>query len=518
MKTFRYHIALLIVILIAIATNVQAQDDERALGAAADTIIRTETRDYIVNRIVESVYQNHPTASLATRLAKAYYNYNENSETKERMFHKNDTTHAFLYIRRAIELDPKYAGSYVLASDILDYLHKDDEAMRWLDEGVKHNPTDPSLYMAQAKLLVMKNEQAAVEKIDEIRKIDSKFPVDLELARMYYKLFDRGGSSEQRFAYYEKVVEYYLKADKNDMTVGDLGQCCMAISFILGSHSEYVDKWYELTTFGVQKFPEDIAMRKFLLYACRSGQKWDEGIAAAGSYFSMIEAEKVQPIDYLNYGICLRNVKRYDEAIAQYEKAVALEDCPAYMKEQAENNIAAVITAQVDEVRKAGDFQKAIDIIKPYVEKYKAMGKQNDRLILAYAGVYQDWASKSQDTQREELFLNAANIYEAAISNSELNAPLFAYYCWWMYTQIDPEKDKALALPYANKVIDMLKGKTELSKNEKRFLCDAYWYFVGYEYIKKSNKKAAMDYTDKILDIDPTYEQALNFINIVSRK
>ena len=45
MKTFRYHIALLIVILMAIATNVQAQDDERALGAAADTIIRTETRD-----------------------------------------------------------------------------------------------------------------------------------------------------------------------------------------------------------------------------------------------------------------------------------------------------------------------------------------------------------------------------------------------------------------------------------------------------------------------------------------
>lgn len=518
MKTFRYHIALLTVAMMAMAINVQAQDDERALGAAVDTIVRTGRYEKIVDDIVEKVYQGHPTASLATRIAKAYYNYNENSETKERMFHKNDTVHAFKYIRRAIELDPKYAGSYVLASDILYYDRKDEAAMQWLDEGVKHNPSDPSLYMAQAGLLAVKDEQGAVAKFEEIRKHDSKFPVDLELARMYYKLFDRGGTSEQRFAYYEKVVEYYLKADKNDMTVGDLGQCCMAISYILGSHSEYVDKWYELTTFGAQKFPEDIAMRKFLLYACRSGQKWDEGIAAAASYFSMIEADKVQPIDYLNYGICLRNVKRYDEAITQYEKAINIDDCPAYMKEQAENNIAAVITAQVDEVRKAGDFQKAIDIIRPYVEKYKATGKQNDRLILAYGGVYQDWASKSQDPQREELFTNAANIYEAAISNSKLNAPLFAYYCWWMYTQIDPEKDRALALPYANKVIDMLKGKADLSKNEKRFLCDTYWYFVGYEYLKKNNKKAAMDYTDKILDIDPTYEQALNFINIVNRK
>ena len=38
MKTFRYHIALLIVVLTAIATNVQAQDDERALGANKERI------------------------------------------------------------------------------------------------------------------------------------------------------------------------------------------------------------------------------------------------------------------------------------------------------------------------------------------------------------------------------------------------------------------------------------------------------------------------------------------------
>ena len=172
MKTFRYHIALLIVVLTAIATNVQAQDDERALGAAADTIIRTETRDYIVNRIVENVYQSHPTASLATRLAKAYYNYNQNSETRERMFHKNDTTHAFLFIRRALELDPKYAPAYVLASDILDYAGQRDVAMQWLENGIAQNPTDSSLYIASAMLLAYTDSEAAVAKLKLLKEKD----------------------------------------------------------------------------------------------------------------------------------------------------------------------------------------------------------------------------------------------------------------------------------------------------------------------------------------------------------
>ena len=512
MKTFRYHIALLIVILIAIATNVQAQDDERALGAAADTIIRTETRDYIVNRIVENVYQSHPTASLATRLAKAYYNYNENSETKERMFHKNDTVHAFLYIRRAIELDPKYADSYILASDILYYVHKDDEAMQWLDEGVKNNPNEPSLYMAQAELLALKDTEAAVEKMNEIRKIDPKFPVDLGLGRMYYKLFDRGGTTDERYAACEKVVEYYGKANKDEMTAGDIGSYALAINFVFSSNPVLKDTWYEVTTFGVQKYPEDIGLRMFLFYACWAAEKWDEAIAAAQNFFSLQDASKIEPIQYIRYGMCLRNAKRYDEAIAQYEKALAMENISDTYKRQAENNIATAISAQVNEYSKNGEYDKAIATIEPYIARYNAQGKQNDNLILAYARLYSSWGLKTEGSEREQLLLKSAKIYEEAIPKSELNDCLFAYYCYITYAQIDPEKERALALPYANKLIELVRSKGELEDMQKTFLCEGYWYFVGYEYVIKHNKKGALEYIDKILAVNPNHEQSMNFL------
>lgn len=520
MKTFRYRIVILTILLMGMGTGVQAQDDERALGAATDTICRIwgVTKKQYVYRIVEKVFEDHPTASFATRIAKSFYSYNENSETHKRDFHISDTVAAFRYIRRSIELDPKYAEAYVVASDILDYGRKDDEAMRWLDEGVKHNPSDPSLYMAQAKLLAVKDEQGAVAKIEEIRKHDPKFPVDLELARMYYKLFERGGSSEQRYGYYEKVVEYYLKADKNDMTVGDLGQCCMAISYVLGSHSEYVDKWYELTTFGVQKFPEDIAMRKFLLYACRSGQKWDEGIAAAGSYFSMIDAAKVQPIDYLNYGICLRNVKRYDEAIAQYEKVINMEDCAANLKNQAENLIATAISNQVDEVRKAGDYQKAITIIKPYIDKNNAAGKQNDYLMSAYAKIYTDWAVELSGTEQEDAIRKAISIYDEASKKSELNTNLFIYQCCINSMKIDRELKNGLAMPYAQTLVNKLDGKDNLASNDRAFLLIGYECMMRYEYfVNNHNKKGAIAWAEKMLDVDPSNQTALQFVTAVSK-
>lgn len=519
MKTFRYRIVILTILLMGMGTGVQAQDDERALGAATDTICRIwgVTKKQYVYRIVEKVFEDHPTASFATRIAKAFYSYNENSETHVRDFHISDTVAAFRYIRRSIELDPKYAEAYVVASDILDYDRKDDEAMRWLDEGVKHNPSDPSLYMAQAKLLAVKDEQGAVAKIEEIRKHDPKFPVDLELARMYYKLMDRGGSSQERVAFCEKMVGYYGKANINDMNAGDLGAYALGISVTLAYHNELRDKWYEISTYGVQKFPEDLAMRKYLLYACRSCEKWDEGIVAGNTYFSMIDSTKIQALDFIHYGTCLRSVKRYDEAIAQYEKALNMDNTADVMKQQAENSIATTISAQVDEVRKAGDYQKAITIIKPYIDKNNAAGKQNDYLMSAYAKIYTDWAADLSGTEQEDAIRKAVSILDEASKKSELNTNLFIYQCCYNSMKIDRELKNGLAMPYAQTLVNKLDGKDNLASNDRAFLLLGYECMMRNELFNNNNKKGAIAWAEKMLDVDPSNQTALQFVTALSK-
>lgn len=504
MKTFRYHIALLIVILMAIATNVQAQDDERALGAAADTIIRTETRDYIVNRIVENVYQSHPTASLATRLAKAYYNYNENSETKERMFHKNDTAHAFLFIKRALELDPKYAPAYVLASDILNYAGQRDVAMQWLDNGIAQNPTDSSLYIASAMLLAYTDSEAAVAKLKLLKEKDPNFPVDLQLGRLYYELWNRGGVQP-----YQEMADAYSKANMADMTQGDLD----AFSFSLYATNQ-TDRLYEVSNYGVSKYPESFMLNQNLFYGllglCQQGaNRWGEAIAAANKFFSIADSAQITPLHYIRYGEALNGDKQYAQAIAVYEKILEMPNATENNIYTANNHIATSISSQADEARKAGDYDKAVAIIKPYVEKYNAQGKQNDLLVNSYARIYMVQSVDLEGAAKEDALMKADKIYADAIPNTKDNDDAFAYQRYVIHSQLDPTKEKGLAIPYINEVIRIIQSKKEMGRGQKARLVSVYLYLCVYNLGK--NKKAVAEYADKIMDLDPTNEDAPKF-------
>ena len=512
MKTFRYHFALLTVILMAMVTNVQAQDDERALGAAADTIIRTETRDYIVNRIVESVYQSHPTASLATRIAKAYYNYNEDSETGIRNFHKNDTTHAFLFIRRAIELDPKYAGAYVLASDILDYDRQDEEAMRWLDEGIKHNPKDSSLYLAQAKLLAFKDENAAVAKLEELRKQDPDFPVDLHLGRLYFKLFGRGGTAEQRGEFIEKMVSYYDKyfdIDKGKMTEGDLGALATYLVFLNRS-----DRAYEVASYGLPLFPEDFALNQSYFYSLLGAKKYGEAIIAAKKMFAVADSTKLQPIHYLRYGEALNGDKQYDMAIEQYEKVIAMPDASEANIRTAYNHIATTMGDQANGYIKAEDYQAAVNIYSKFVDERKKIGKLDASILSMYAGVYKSWAAKKTGQEQEDLFDKADKIYaemgelfpqfDDIAMNNRMQIKL----------TLDPEWT-GLAVPYAEKLVSLILAKGDLNDGQKTRLLSGYWTLCYFNARQGGpHKKAAIEYARKVLAINPDFSGAQKILEI----
>jgi Skp family chaperone for outer membrane proteins len=66
-----------LILFMALAATSQAQNDERALAAAIDTIVRIYNERDIVDGFVEEIFQKHNrSAYLATRIAKSYYNYN----------------------------------------------------------------------------------------------------------------------------------------------------------------------------------------------------------------------------------------------------------------------------------------------------------------------------------------------------------------------------------------------------------------------------------------------------------
>lgn len=493
-------------LLLTATLTVNAQSNERALAAAIDTIVRTYTENDIVDRFVGEIFEKYKSAYLATRIARSYYNYNEDEETKMRNFHRKDTIQSFKYIRKAIEIDPKYAQAYVLASDIIDYEKRSEgreEAMAWINRGIAQNPRDSALYLASAAMLAFTDEAAAVAKMEELRQQNPGFPVDLELGRMYYKIFDRGGSQEERTVSCEKAVNYYGKADLNDMTKADMGSYALCISYALQDHPELTDKWYELTTLGVRKFPEDIAMRKFLLYACRSCQKWEEGIAAANNYFSMVGGAKMSPqvIDFVHYCVCLRNVKRYDDALAQYEKAKSLEDCSDYWKKQVESQINNTIVEMATNHTKIGEYDKAFAIYDKFIAERKAAGQLDAYLMGMYARTFMDLAEEQNGAEKNATLQKACDVYDQ-MAEFFPDRQIFALNSKFLImTGMDPDSEQGLAKPYAEKLISLILSQEDWSADLSK-LHTAYSY-LAYYYFIKSKYKDAISYCDKVLELNP---------------
>jgi tetratricopeptide (TPR) repeat protein len=178
--------------LLLVLAPVNAQDDEKAAGAAIDTIIRVFSEYEIVDRFVADIYSKYEKDKvkapiLAARIAKAYYNYVMVPGNPTPQFHRRDVAKAFEYLDKAIAIDPKYPQSYLVASDIFYNEAKIDTALIWLDKGIEANPTDSSLYIESAKLLCFSNRDAAVQKLMVLKERDSTFQVDLQLGRLFYK-------------------------------------------------------------------------------------------------------------------------------------------------------------------------------------------------------------------------------------------------------------------------------------------------------------------------------------------
>lgn len=515
MKTFRYHIALLIVILVAIATNVQAQDDERALGAAVDTIVRTKgvEQRVIVNRIVDNVYERHPTPSLAVRIAKAYYSYNKIPDSRDRQFHMNDTVTAFKYIRRAIDLDPKYAPAYVLASDILDYARQRDVAMQWLENGIEQNPTDSSLYIASAMLLAYTDADAAVAKLKVLKERDPNFPVELQLGRLYTELWNRGGVMP-----FNEMADAYGKANIADMTQGDLEAYAYALRGI-----GQVDKLAEVSRHGLGLHPKSIVLNQCYFYGliglCTNGSgNWAEAIAAANNYFSVADSSYVSALDYLRYGEALNGDKQYDQAIAVYEKVINMPKATENNIRTAYNHISTTMQDRVNGYLKSGDYQTAVDIYSKYVEHCRSLEKLDASILSVYAGIYSSWASKQTGEEQEATYMKADNVYKEMGEKFPEFDDIAEFNRLQIRTTLDPQCEKAISIPFAEKLIPIILAKGDLTAGRKSRLSAAYWTLCYYYAVKSVNRNLAMEYANKILAINPEHSSAQKIIEIYGKK
>jgi tetratricopeptide (TPR) repeat protein len=430
-----------------------------------------------------------------------------------RDFHRRDTVNAFKYINRSIAIDPKYAEAYVLASDILSFENGADgkkEALNWLNRGIAANPTDSSLYITSAELLAITDADAAVNKLKELKEKDPNFPVDLQLGRLYYQLWDKHGMEP-----YAEMAASYDKVRKEDMTVGDLE----AYSFALYATNQ-IDKMYDVSAYGAKIAPESFMLKLNEFYGLLGLKKFSEAVVAGENFIKNTAPSKLQPIHYLRYGEALNGVKRYEEAIAQYDFVLKMENASENNITTAYNHIASTMEAKVNDYIKDGDYQTAASVYEEFLNSRRAINKVDASMLSMYAGIYMSWAKKLSGPEQKDTYMKADAIYTEMGEKFPKFDDLAYANRMQIRTTLDPEFEEGLAIPFAENLAKIILAKgSDLTDGQTKRLVSAYWVQCYYyaANAKKKNKALCLSFADKILDIDPTNAQALKIYEIVSK-
>lgn len=520
MKHTGRKIILFLIIQACMVTTVKAQDDIRALGAAVDTIVRVFTQDYIVTKIVNDIFEkNNRNAALGTRIAQAYYHYNETTDEnrynaqathKFRNFHKNDTVTALKYIRAALQTDSSYAKAYVLAADMFDYDGLPEVAMEWLERGLKNNSSDSTLYIAEAQILARTDIEKAKEKLAELKAIDPNFLMDRYVARIYDKIDVRGNQ------YRAEVAKYYGNMTLKDMTQGEMETMVMSLYF-----SGQVDECINKSEQCLKYFPKSLSINRFYFRTLTQKKKFKEAIEAFDKLKMAESPKKGVPIleleDSLNLGRALAGTKKYEQAQALYDEILLKPGLQERQRKNIDIFISELMSSRVKDYTDLGDYQKAADLYKTFVDKRRAEGTLTDDILSGYAKIYRDWSTELNGAEKATVLMKADPIYAEAQETSKDNKDLFLYNRFFIRFALDPEVKTDEPLPYAKEMVDMLLAMPSRDRGQTARLLAGYEYLMRFEYFYNKNKKGAIAIAEKMLDLDPSHQVALQFITVLSK-
>ncbi len=135
----------------------------------------------------------------------------------------------------------------------------------------------------------------------------------------------------------------------------------MKYAFALFLNHDFA-KSLEVTDMGLKKNPRHAALNRLAMYNYTDLKRFEEAMKAADLFFNACDRADYSYLDYMYYGHLLENLEKYDEAVAQYEKALTLDPS----KTDLYQNISTACEQK-------NDYEKAKSAYQRY---YASLGKE----------------------------------------------------------------------------------------------------------------------------------------------
>ena len=156
-----------------------------------------------------------------------------------------------------------------------------------------------------------------------------------------------------------------------------------------------------------------------------------------------------------------------------------------------------------------GEWDKAYATYKEYCDMREKEERPSAYVYSLWARAYMYQAAEENGPKKEECYNEANRLYEKIAQEFPEQANVALENIINNCNRMDPKAEKALAKPYAERLLALLNAKEKpLSDNDiaRLKLCNRYLGY--YYYISQNDKKASIPYWRKVYEIDPNDKTA----------
>lgn len=463
-------------LMIGFSTQSMAQDGSQADVNAVKNIISSKPAD--LDKQMKPFYKaNKKNAENLIAFGRAF-------------FEAKDTARAREYAHYALDAKKnKFAPAFVLLGDIEALADKGGEAAAQYNQAIYADPKNAEAYFKYANVYRKISPSEAIAKLEELRAQRPDVAVDALAGRIYYNAND-----------FDKALSYYDKADRTKMEDRDLSDYAMAAYF-----KQQNQKSLDIAKYGLTRKPRHAAFNRLAFFNSTDLKKYDDALMYADALFNRSDSAKFSYYDYTYYGNAYNGAKMSDKAIEMYQKALQMEDMDNKDKR------AGVIKQLSDAYLEKEDFPNAI---KHYQDYLSNIEKPTANDLAGLASLHMQHGSSLSANEQIEAYQRADAAY-ADLANKYENAIEYATFMRArVNSQMDPDQSKGLALPYYQKLADLIGPKAEKDNTDKARVNESYRYLIAYYLIQKDDKATAKQYAQKLIELDPESEIAKQVLDM----
>jgi tetratricopeptide (TPR) repeat protein len=394
-----------------------------------------------------------------------------------------DANYAIDLLNKAIKRHKKIASLYVLLGDAYMKSSNGSEAFKAYQQATEIDNRYASAYHKLAEIFVtQKNPGMYVSYFQKAIAADPNYAPSIY--RLYVYEFSRNPA---------KAMEYYKDyLSKSDVSVEN--QYDLADLFYL---NKKYDQAIQKANIIIKDQSEKVQSRLFKLISYSYAEQKDSAKAFdyMKQYFSKEADSNKVAKDYLLMGNLYASVTKNDSlAFSYFDKAVAMEkDSSELVK----------YYKQFSDL--AGDNKNFSEQAKWLGRYYNASKKTTNIDLFNLALAY----------YRAEQFAAADSVFGIYISKYPNQS--FGYY-WQAKSRALQDKDmsQGLAVEAYQKLVEVLE-KNPNDANFKKWIVEAYAYLASYETNTQKDYAEAVNYFEKVLQVDPENTDAKKYIDMLEK-